>query len=66
MRRMARISGRTDDMLIIRGVNVFPSQIEELLVPIAALAPQYQLEVGRSGHLDELTVQRRVPAAVRR
>ena len=56
MRRMARISGRTDDMLIIRGVNVFPSQFEELLVPIAALAPQYQLEVGRSGHLDELTV----------
>jgi phenylacetate-CoA ligase len=56
MRRMARISGRTDDMLIIRGVNVFPSQFEELLVPIAALAPQYQLEVSRSGHLDELTV----------
>jgi phenylacetate-CoA ligase len=56
MRRMARISGRTDDMLIIRGVNVFPSQFEELLLPIAALAPHYQLEVSRAGHLDELMV----------
>jgi phenylacetate-CoA ligase len=56
MRRMARVSGRSDDMLIIRGVNVFPSQFEELLVPIAALAPHYQLEIDRRGHLDELTV----------
>jgi phenylacetate-CoA ligase len=56
MRRMARISGRSDDMLIIRGVNVFPSQFEELLVPIAALAPHYQLEIDRRGHLDELIV----------
>jgi phenylacetate-CoA ligase len=56
MRRMARLTGRTDDMLIIRGVNVFPSQIEELLVKNASLAPHYLLEVRRAGRLDELDV----------
>src|SRR6478609_7981747 len=56
MRRMARISGRSDDMLIIRGVNVFPSQIEELLLKVPGLSPHYQLEVTREGHLDHLTV----------
>jgi phenylacetate-CoA ligase len=56
MRRMARISGRSDDMLIIRGVNVFPSQIEELLLKLAGLAPHYQLELARAAHLDELAV----------
>ena len=56
MRRMARITGRSDDMLIIRGVNVFPSQIEELILMMPALAPQYQLLVARDGHLDTLTV----------
>jgi phenylacetate-CoA ligase len=56
MRRMARISGRADDMLIIRGVNVFPTQIEELLLKLAGLAPHYQLEVTREAHLDRLTV----------
>lgn len=56
MRRMAKITGRSDDMLIIRGVNVFPSQIEELLLQCRGLTPHYYLEIGREGHLDELTV----------
>jgi phenylacetate-CoA ligase len=56
MRRIARITGRADDMLIIRGVNVFPSQIEELLVKQEKLSPHYVLEVRREGHLDELDV----------
>jgi len=56
MRRMGRITGRSDDMLIIRGVNVFPSQIEELVLKMPALAPQYQLVVARDGHLDTLEV----------
>jgi len=56
MRRMGRITGRSDDMLIIRGVNVFPSQIEELVLKMPALAPQYQLVVSRDGHLDTLEV----------
>ena len=56
MRRMARVTGRSDDMLIIRGVNVFPSQIEELLLKQVELAPHYVLEVRRDGHLDELDV----------
>ncbi|MCD2515074.1 phenylacetate--CoA ligase [Massilia sp. G4R7] len=56
MRRMGRITGRSDDMLIIRGVNVFPSQIEEIVLQMPALAPQYQLVVARDGHLDTLEV----------
>jgi phenylacetate-CoA ligase len=56
MRRMGRITGRSDDMLIIRGVNVFPSQIEELVLRMPALAPHYQLVVARDGHLDTLEV----------
>jgi phenylacetate-CoA ligase len=56
MRRMAKVMGRTDDMLIIRGVNVFPSQIEELIVGQPQLSPQYLLEVHREGMLDHLTV----------
>lgn len=56
MRRMARISGRTDDMMIIRGVNVFPTQIEDLILRQSALAPHYHLEIFREGHLDSLTV----------
>ena len=54
--RMSRIVGRTDDMLIIRGVNVFPSEIERTLLAIPELAPHYQLVVERPGHLDRLTV----------
>jgi phenylacetate-CoA ligase len=56
MRRMARISGRSDDMLIIRGVNVFPSQIEELILKQPGLSPHYVLEVSKDGPLDHLTV----------
>jgi phenylacetate-CoA ligase len=55
-RRMSRILGRTDDMLIIRGVNVFPSQIETALLKIDALAPHYMIEVSRPEALDEVTV----------
>jgi phenylacetate-CoA ligase len=57
MRRIARITGRSDDMLIIRGVNVFPSQIEDLLLRHPGLTPHYQLEVTRNGHLDAISVQ---------
>jgi phenylacetate-CoA ligase len=53
---MAKMMGRTDDMLIIRGVNVFPSQIEELIVGQPNLAPHYVLEVCREGALDHLEV----------
>src|SRR5258705_1476476 len=62
MRRMARVTGRSDDMLIIRGVNVFPSQIEEILLKNDRLSPHYVLEVRRDGHLDDLDVlvERRV------
>jgi phenylacetate-CoA ligase len=56
MRRIGKITGRSDDMLIIRGVNVFPTQIEELICKMHALAPQYQLVVSRDGHLDKLEV----------
>src|SRR5438876_58007 len=56
MRRMGRITGRTDDMLIIRGVNVFPTQVEELVLREAALSPHYVLEVKREGRLDQLDV----------
>jgi phenylacetate-CoA ligase len=57
MRRMSRISGRSDDMLIIRGVNVFPGQVEELILGMPALAPHYQLVLTREGHLDALEVR---------
>ncbi|NOI67560.1 phenylacetate--CoA ligase PaaK [Vibrio sp. 99-8-1] len=56
MRRMDKITGRSDDMLIIRGVNVFPSQIEEQILQIEQLSPHYQLEVIRKGNLDHLVV----------
>src|SRR5436190_6535599 len=57
MRRIEKITGRSDDMLIIRGVNVFPTQVEELILKQAALAPHYQLEITRPRNLDELTVR---------
>ncbi len=56
MRRFDKITGRSDDMIIIRGVNVFPSQIEELILKIGGLAPHYQLELTKRGHLDGLTI----------
>ena len=55
--RMNRILGRTDDMLIIRGVNVFPSQIEEVLLGFDSLEPHYQLLIDRKGQLDSIEVQ---------
>ncbi len=57
MRRMAKITGRSDDMMIIRGVNVYPTQIEELILAEAALAPHYVCVITRPAHLDELTVR---------
>ncbi|HSD53094.1 MAG TPA: phenylacetate--CoA ligase PaaK [Burkholderiales bacterium] len=56
MRRIDKITGRSDDMLIIRGVNVFPSQIEELVLKAPGLSAHYRLEVSRPRHLDELAV----------
>jgi phenylacetate-CoA ligase len=57
MRRMGKITGRSDDMLIIRGVNLFPSQIEELILRVPQLAPHYLLVLEKDGHLDCLTVR---------
>ena len=56
MRRMEKITGRSDDMMIVRGVNVFPTQIEELILKQAALAPHYQCVLSKDGHLDALSV----------
>jgi phenylacetate-CoA ligase len=55
--RMSRVTGRSDDMLIIRGVNVFPSQVEEVLLGIKGTLPHYQLVVSREGALDNLEVR---------
>jgi phenylacetate-CoA ligase len=63
MRRMGRIVGRSDDMLIIRGVNLFPTQIEELVLQQGQLSGQYQLVVTREGHLDEVLVRCEVQPA---
>jgi phenylacetate-CoA ligase len=56
-RRIGKITGRSDDMLIIRGVNLFPSQIEELILRTAKLSAHYQLEISRQGNMDDLTVR---------
>lgn len=56
MRRMARITGRTDDMLIVRGVNLFPTQIEELILRYPRLSPHFELHLSRPGRLDELRI----------
>jgi len=56
MRRMERIGGRSDDMIILRGVNVFPSQIEEQILKCRGLAPHYVIELGRDGRLDTMSV----------
>jgi len=64
MRRMEKITGRSDDMMIIRGVNVFPTQIEELILRDPLLAPHYQIEITRPRNLDEIAVLvERAPAA---
>jgi phenylacetate-CoA ligase len=57
MRRMEKITGRSDDMLIVRGVNLFPTQVEELILRVAGLAPHFQLVLSRPKRLDELTVR---------
>ncbi|WP_420848187.1 phenylacetate--CoA ligase family protein [Natranaerofaba carboxydovora] len=54
--RMNKVTGRTDDMIIIRGVNVFPSQIESVLMGVKGIAPHYQIIVDKKGHLDDLSV----------
>lgn len=56
MRRMEKITGRSDDMMILRGVNVFPTQIEEQLMATGGLAPHFQIELYRSGHMDSMRV----------
>jgi phenylacetate-CoA ligase len=62
MRRMRKITGRSDDMMIVRGVNVFPSQIEELILQRPELAPHYLCELHKEGPLDALTVRVEVKA----
>jgi phenylacetate-CoA ligase len=56
MRRIEKITGRTDDMMILRGVNLFPTQIEELILASRQLSPHFQCVLDRSGNLDSLTV----------
>ena len=56
MRRMEKITGRTDDMLIVRGVNVFPTQVEEQILAIDGLSPHYQIELRKKGNMDTVTV----------
>lgn len=56
-RRMERVTGRTDDMLIIRGVNVYPSQIEQVLMSVDGVAPHYQVVLGKRGSMDTVEVQ---------
>src|SRR3954470_7333141 len=57
MRRIEKITGRTDDMIILRGVNLFPTQIEELVLPVPALSPHFQCVLTRPDVMDELTVR---------
>jgi phenylacetate-CoA ligase len=66
MRRIEKITGRSDDMIILRGVNLFPTQIEELILRTPPLAPHFQCVLTRSGRLDALTVkvERRAEASV--
>ncbi|MCB1449109.1 MAG: phenylacetate--CoA ligase, partial [Nitratireductor sp.] len=56
MRRMEKVTGRSDDMIILRGVNVFPTQIEEQILAIRELAPHFLIELSRENRLDEMTV----------
>lgn len=56
MRRMEKVTGRTDDMIILRGVNVFPTQIEEQLMTVPSLAPHFQIELTRGDRMDQMTI----------
>jgi len=57
MRRIEKVTGRTDDMMIVRGVNVFPTQIEELILRVPALSPHFQCVLTRAGRLDDMVVR---------
>jgi phenylacetate-CoA ligase len=57
MRRMEKVTGRSDDMMIVRGVNVFPSQIEEKLLGIEGLSAHYQIVLTREGRMDEMEIK---------
>ena len=63
-RKIARLMGRTDDMLIIRGINVFPSQVEDVLVRIEGVHPQYLIVVDRQGNLDTIEIKVEVTEAL--
>ncbi len=63
MRRMEKITGRSDDMIILRGVNVFPTQIEEQILKCAGLAPHFQIELTREGRMDAMTIHCEATAA---
>jgi phenylacetate-CoA ligase len=56
MRRMEKVTGRSDDMIIVRGVNLFPTQVEELILRLPALSPHFQLHLSRQGRLDAMAV----------
>ena len=56
MRRMEKVTGRSDDMIILRGVNVFPTQVEEQVLSISNLAPYFQIELSREGRMDQMTI----------
>ncbi|MCC6002696.1 MAG: phenylacetate--CoA ligase [Pararhodobacter sp.] len=63
MRRMEKITGRSDDMIILRGVNVFPTQVEEQILKCDGLAPHFQIELAREGRMDSMTVHTEATAA---
>ena len=56
MRRIEKITGRSDDMIILRGVNIFPTQVEEQILKCTGLAPHFQIELTRTGRMDEMTI----------
>jgi phenylacetate-CoA ligase len=60
---MEKITGRSDDMIILRGVNVFPTQIEEQLMRVSGLSPHFQLELNRAQRMDTLTVHTEIAEA---
>jgi phenylacetate-CoA ligase len=62
--RMAKVTGRTDDMLIVRGINVFPSQIESILLRFEGIEPYYQIVVDRERSLDDLEIRVEVSKAI--
>ncbi len=63
MRRMEKVTGRSDDMIILRGVNVFPTQIEEILMQVDALAPHFQIELTRPDRMDQMRILTEVAGA---